>query len=144
MSNATRKALFADLIFNEEGQSARAVTVGGVPHYAVPDGDFMRHVEAEHVDRQILDLMKERILPMKDAIVEGMIQMIGQEDLFTRPAIESAIEHMDRILEAEDVNVDELRTALWMTGFRATVNVHGDVVDLEMPGVEAPDWEGDE
>ena len=144
MSHATRKALFADLIFSEEGQPARAVTVGGAPHYAVPDGDFMRHVEAEHVDRQILDLMKERILPMKDAIVEGMIQMIGQEDLFTRPAIESAIEHMDRILEAEDVNVDELRTALWMTGFRATVNVHGDVVDLEMPGVEAPDWEGDE
>jgi hypothetical protein len=143
MSGA-RRALFADLIFNEEGQPAKAVYVGDAPHYAVPDGDFIRHVEAEHVDRQILALMKERILPMKDAIIEGMIQMIGQEDLFTRPAIESAIEHMDRILKAENVDVDELRTALWMTGFRATVDVHGNVVDVEMPGVEAPDWEGDE
>ena len=143
MSGATRKALFGDLIFNEEGQPARAVYIGDVPHYAVPDGDFLRHVEAEHVDRQILDMMKERILPMKDAIIEGMIQMIGQEDLFTRPAIESAIENMDRILETDNVDVDELRTALWMTGFRATVDVHGDVVDLEMPGVETPGWEDD-
>jgi len=144
MSGAARKALFGDLIFNEEGQPAKAVTISGMPHYAVPDGDFLRHVEAAHVDRQILDLIKERILPMKDAIIEGMIQMLGQEDLFTRPAIESAIEHMDRILETDNVDVDELRTALWMTGFRATVDVHGQVVDLEMPGVEAPDWDGDE
>ncbi|MBN1812619.1 MAG: hypothetical protein JXA14_12345 [Anaerolineae bacterium] len=144
MSGAARKALFGDLIFNEDGQPAKAVYIGDVPHYAVPDGDFLRHVEAAYVDRQILDQIKERILPMKDAIIEGMIQMIGQEDLFTRPAIESAIENMDRILETDNVDVDELRTALWMTGFRATVDVHGEVVDLEMPGVEAPDWDGDE
>jgi hypothetical protein len=144
MSDAARKALFGDLIFNEEGQPARVVTVGDVPHYAVPDGDFLRHVEAAYVDRQILDLIKERILPMKDAIIEGMIQMMGQEDLFTRPAIESAIENMDRILETDNVDVDELRTALWMTGFRATVDVHGEVVDLEMPEVESPGWEDDE
>jgi len=143
MSGA-RKALFGDLIFNEGGEPARVIYVGDVPHYAVPDGDFLRHVEAAYVDRQILDQIKERILPMKDALIEGMIQMIGQEDLFTRPAIESAIEHMDRILETDNVDVDELRTALWMTGFRATVDVHGEVVDLEMPGVEAPDWGDDE
>jgi hypothetical protein len=142
--SAARKALFGDLIFSEGGQPAQVVTIGGVPHYAVPDGDFLRHVEAELVDRQILDLMKERILPMKDAIIEGLIQMLGQENLFTRPAIESAIEHMDRILETDSVDVEELRTALWMTGFRATVDVHGEVVELEMPGVETPGWEGDE
>jgi hypothetical protein len=142
MSSA-HKALFGDLVFNEGGAPAKVVIIGDVPHYAVPDGDFLRHVEAAYVDRQILDQIKERILPMKDAIIEGMIQMIGQEDLFTRPAIESAIENMDRILETENVDVDELRTALWMTGFRATVDVHGEVLALEMPGVEAPDW-GDE
>ncbi|MBN1975845.1 MAG: hypothetical protein JW918_00460 [Anaerolineae bacterium] len=143
MSGA-RKALFGDLVFNEAGEPVRVVDIGNAPHYAVPDGDFLRHVEAAYVDRQILDQIKERILPMKDAIIEGMIQMIGQENLFTRPAIESAIENMDRILETDDVDVDELRTALWMTGFRATVDVHGEVVELEMPGVEAPDWDGDE
>ncbi|RLC99360.1 MAG: hypothetical protein DRI77_02935 [Chloroflexi bacterium] len=137
MSDATHRALFTDLIFNEEGQPVKEVYIGRIPHYAVPDGDFMRHVEAKHVDRQIVAQMKEHILPMQDVIVEGMIQMLGQEELFTRPAIEHAIENMDRILEPGNVDVDELRTALWMTKFRAIVNVHGDVVHLEIPGLEA-------
>jgi hypothetical protein len=139
MSNVVRRALFADLVFNEEGETAKAVYIGQVPHYAIPDGDFLRHVEAEYVDRQIVELIKERIMGMRDAITEGVIQMIGEEDLFTRPSIEHAIENMERILEPGNVDVDELRTALWMTGFRATVDVHGDVVHLEIPG-----WEGEE
>ena len=136
--SVARQALFADLVFNEDGQPAKAVHIGGVPHYAVPDGDFLRHVEAEHVDRQIVALMQERIMTMRDAVTEGVIHMLGQEDLFTRASIEHAIENMDRILEPGAVDIDELRTALWMTGFRATVDVHGDVVWLETPG-----WEGE-
>ena len=139
MGEVTRQALFADLVFNEEGQPCRAVYIGEIPHYAVPDGEFLRHVEAEHVDRQIVALMQERIMAMRDAITEGVIHMLGQEDLFTRPSIEHAIEHMDRILEPGAVDVNELRTALWMTGFRAIVDVHGDLVHLETPGWEAED-----
>jgi hypothetical protein len=139
MSDVGRRALFADLVFNEEGQAAKVVSIGGIPHYAVPDGDFMRHVEADYVDRQIVGLIQERILAMRDAVTEGMIHFLGQEDVFTRASIEHAIENMDRILEPGVVDVDELRTALWMTGFRATVDVHGDVVRLDIPG-----WEGEE
>jgi len=138
MNNPTRRALFTDLVFNQEGQLAKEVYIGGVPHYAVPDDDFMRHVEAEHVDRQIVSLMQERVLAMRDVITEGMIHMMGEENLFTRASIEHAINNMDSILEPGSVDVDELRTALWMTKFRATVNVHGDVVHLEIPG-----WEGE-
>lgn len=141
MSDPTRRALFTDLVFNEEGQPVREVYIGSVPHYAVPDGNFMRHVEAEHVDRQIVLLMQERVRAMRDVIAEGMIQMLGQEELFTRASIEHAIENMDRILEPGNVDVDELRTALWMTKFRATVNVHGDVVHLEIPGWEDEEYE---
>ena len=136
MNNTTRRALFADLIFNEQGLPARAVYIGQTPHYAVPDGDFLRHVEAEYVDRQIVETIKERIMAMRDIVTDGVIHMLGKEDLFTRASIGHAIENMDRILEPGNVDVDELRTALWMTGFRATVNVHGDVVHLEIPGLE--------
>jgi hypothetical protein len=139
MSDVIRRALFADLIFNEEEQPAKAIYIGGVPHYAVPDGDFLRHVEAEYVDRQIVALMQEHILAMRDVVTEGVIHMLGQEGLFTRASIEHAIENMDRILEPGNVDVDELRTALWMTGFRATVDVHGEVVRLDIPG-----WESEE
>ena len=136
MSDVMRRALFADLVFNEEGQPVKAVYIGDIPHYAVPEGDFLRHVEAEYVDRQVVALMQERILALGDAVTEGVVHMLGQEDLFTRASIEHAIEHMDRILEPGNVDVDELRTALWMTGFRVTVNVHGDIVHLEIPGLE--------
>ena len=135
MSDVIWRALFADLVFNEEGQPAKMVYIGQIPHYAVPDGGFLRHVEAEYVDRQIVGMIKERIMAMRDVITEGVIHMLGQEDLFTRASIEHAIENMDRVLESGHVDVDELRTALWMTGFRATVNVHGDVVHLEIPGL---------
>ena len=141
MSDVGRRALFADLVFNEEGQAAKVVSIGGIPHYAVPDGDFVRHVEADYVDRQIVGLIQERILAMRDAVTEGVIHFLGQEDLFTRASVEHAIENMDRILEPGVVDADELRTALWMTGFRATVNVHGDVVHLEMPGVADEEYE---
>ena len=73
---------------------------------------------------------------MRDLVTEGVIRMLGQEDLFTRASIEHAIEHMDRSLEPGAVDIDELRTALWMLKFRAIVNVHGDVVRLEVPGWE--------
>ncbi len=141
MSGTMRRALFADLVFNEEGQPAKAVYVGQTPHYAVLDGDFMRHVEAEHVDRQIVERIQERILSMRDAVTEGVVHMLGEENLFTRASIEHAIENMDRILEPGNVDVDELRTALWMTGFRATVDVHGKVVHLELPGLEGEEYE---
>jgi len=141
MSDPVRRALFADLVFNEEGQRAKAVYVGETPHYAVPDGDFMRHVEAEHVDRQIVAALKERIMPMRDTIVEGVAHMLGEENLFTRPSIEHAIENLDRILEPGAVDADELRTALWMTKFRAIVDVHGQVVKLDIPGLEGEEYE---
>lgn len=138
MIQGPTRALFADLVFNEEGQPAKEVAIGGVPHYAIPDGDFMRHVEAEYVDRQIVAQLRDMFAPMRDAIVEATVQMMGDEGLFARAVVEQAIDNMDRILEPGAVDVDEFRTALWMAKFRAVVNVHGDVVRLEIPG-----WEGE-
>ena len=134
MSEARREPRFADLVFNEEGLPAKVAYIGGVPCYAVPDNDFLRHVEAERIDRQIVEALQERILAMRDVVVDSLIQMLGQEELFARPSIEYAIDNMDRILEAGAVDVDELRTALWMAGFRAVVDVHGDLVELRSPG----------
>lgn len=137
MNDPRSEPLFADLVFNEEGERARVAYIGGQPFYAVPEDDFLRHVEAKYIDRQIVETLQERIRGMSDIVTEGVIQMLGQEDLFTRASIEHAIENMDRILEPGAVDVDQLRTALWMAGFRAIVDVHGDLIRLEVPGWEA-------
>jgi len=138
MRDLKHQPLFADLVFNESGERARVVYIGATPYYAIPEDDFLRHVEAQHVDRQIVDRLKERIQAMSDLVTENAIRLLGQEDLFTRASIEHAIENMHRILEPGAVDVDQLRTALWMAGFAAVVDVHGDLVRLQVPG-----WEDD-
>ncbi len=142
MSDRSRRAWFADLVFNEEGQIVPTVEIGGVPHYAIPHAGFLRHAEAEAVDRQIIGLLKERFLAMRDIIADGVAHILGQDDVFTRASIEHAIENMDRLLEMENVDVDELRTVLWMMKFRAIVDVHGQVLRLEMPEPVAGEDEG--
>ena len=131
------RSLFVDLIFNEDGQPVSVGSIGGEPHYVVPDADFRRHVAAEYVDRQILDRLKQRFLALQDEIADGVASMLGQGDLFTRASIKHAIEHMDEIFESNSVDVDQLRTTLWMLKFRAIVDIHGDVVRLDVPGWEA-------
>lgn len=138
MNLPVRQPLFAGLVFNEEGEPVSTTMVGQVPCYAVPDGDFIRHVEADLVDRQIVEALKERLLKMKDIIAEGAVHLLGEEALFARPAIEQAIEHLERILEPGAIDADQMRAALWMAKFRATVNVHGELVDLHLPGLDEP------
>ncbi len=136
MRNTGSEALFADLVFNEEGERAQVTSIGGEPFYAIPEDDFLRHVEAAYVDRQIVEALQARLREHREIITEGAIQMLGEETLFTRASIEHAIENLDRILEPGAVDSDELRTALWMGGFRAVVDVHGDLVRIEAPGWE--------
>ena len=131
-----REPLFAGLVYNEEGQPVETTQVGGEPFYAIPDGDFLRHVEAIEVDRQVVAYLKERILGMKDLVVEGVMQITGSDDLFSRAAIEMSLENMDRMLEPGAVPTEDLQMGLWMTGFRVVVNVHGEVVHVELPGLE--------
>ncbi len=131
-----REPLFAGLIYNEEGQPVQVAQVGADTCYAIPDGDFLRHVDSIEVDRQVLAQLKERFLPMKDVLVEGAMRMMGADDPFTRAALEMSLENMDRMLEPGVASPEDFRLALWMTGFRVIVNIHGEVVRLEIPGLD--------
>jgi len=133
---STRQPFFAGLVYNEEGQPVQVAQVGDEPCYAIPDGDFLRHVEAITVDRQVIALLKERLMPLKDALVEGVLQMTGSGDPFSRAAVEMGLENMERLLEPGVSPPEDMRLALWMSGFRIIVNVHGEVVRVEVPGLE--------
>lgn len=137
MSTREQTPLFADLVFNEEGERAHVVSIGGEPFYAVPEDGFLRHVEAAYIDRQIVQALQQRLRDHREIVTDGAIRMLGEETLFTRASINHAIENLDDILEPGAIDADELRTALWMAGFRAVVDVHGDLVRLETPGWQA-------
>ena len=134
-----REPLFAGLVYNEAGEPAIATWVGDEPFYAVPDGDFMRHVEAVHVDRQALVMLKEYLLGMKDLVIDGAMEIMGHDDPFTRAAIEMSLQNIDQVLNLplDVANIEDMRLGFWMSGLRVVVDVHGDVVRVELQGAVA-------
>ena len=100
-------------------------------HYAIPDEGFKRHVEARHVDDVVLASLKEQITSVQDEVVQGMLQMIGKDDIFTKAAIAASIRNL------ED-NVRQSDSSQWLPwlrlyGFRIVVDIHGNVVELIYP-----------
>jgi len=129
-------SLFAGLVVDEYDQAVEVVLVGGESFYVVDDDGFLRHIESEHVDRQVFDHLQEMIKGHEDLISEGTMKMIGQEDIFTKAAIETSLQNMDAQFDAllQSGLPEDMRTYLGMMGFRVVINVHGEVLRVEQPG----------
>lgn len=132
-----KQALFANLVFNENDESAEVVYLEGEPYYVILDAGFRRHVEATHIDRQVVVMLREQILSQRELVTEGILQMMGQDDLFTKAMIDTSIEHLDERLFEQGIPEDA-RAWLGMLGFKVVVNHHGDIVRLDMPTQEIP------
>lgn len=133
MSESTPShAMFAGLVFNQQGQPAEVAQIGSEDHYVILDDDFRRHVAARDIDRQVLLHLRELMEPFRDQAVVEMMRMMGQEDLFTKAMIDSSLKNWEQAL-GQPIPED-MRAWLGMLGFRVVVNVHGEVVDIAMPG----------
>lgn len=129
MSN---KALFAGLVVTESGQPLEVAAIGGEAQYVLDDNGFRRHIDAEAIDRQVLTQLQSQIEANKEAVEQGLMKMMGSEDIFTKAAIDKSIKDMDQVLK---VGIpDEARQMLGMMGFRVVVNYHGEVLHIEQPG----------
>ena len=127
-------ALFAGLIRDEEDESVETVMVGNTPCYVVLDDGFRRHIEAETVDRQVIQMLREQYLAHQEIATEAMMQMLGKDDLFTKALIDASVKNMDQVIEHG--LPEEARAWLGMLGFGVIVNTHGEVVRLDMPEQE--------
>ena len=131
-----RVAVFEGLVTDEADNIVKVAYVGNAAHYVVDDGGFLRHIPAEKVDRQVMQAMQAGVLENKDAVMEGMLQYLGKDDLFTKAAIETAIGQMEsNIVQLMEIGLpEETRSWLGMMGFKVVIDLHGDVIDLNMPG----------
>jgi hypothetical protein len=131
-----RAAVFAGLVFDENDRPVDVTHVGPDAYYVVDDDGFKRHIASEVVDRQVLMTLQESVLANREAVVAGMLDYLGKEDLFTKAAVETSLGQMDKQMQQLlDVGLPEdARQWLGMMGFRVVIDVHGDVVDFEMPG----------
>ncbi|MGW8144835.1 MAG: hypothetical protein ACWGN2_10600 [Anaerolineales bacterium] len=139
----TRQPLFPGLVFDENDNPVDVTYVGGEPFYVVDDEGFLRHIPSEQVDRQVLEAMRELIEGHEDALSEQTAKMLGQEDIFTRAMIESQLKNIDKQFDAlfETGIPEEGRAYMGMMGFRITIDIHGEVLKVDQPGMISPEDE---
>ncbi|MEZ4640568.1 MAG: hypothetical protein R2873_30140 [Caldilineaceae bacterium] len=134
-----KSAMFEGLVVDQRGNPAHVKLVGEDACYVVDDDGFLRHIDAAKVDGQVLGFIKGQVDANRDIAVDGVMQMMGQDDLFTKAAVESSIDKMDEAVG--QVIPPEARQWLGMLGFRVVIDEQGEVVDIELP---AGGIEGDE
>jgi len=140
-----RQPLFAGLVLDEFGNLAESALVGDEPMYVVDDAGFRRHIPSEQVDRQVLGQLAEMMKGSEDLLSEQTAKMLGQEDVFTKAAIQQQLKNIDKQFDQLlQVGLPEdMRAYLGMMGFKIIINVHGEVIKVEQPGVAGGN-EGDE
>ncbi len=140
-----RQPLFAGLVVDENGNVADTALVGGEPCYVVDDFGFRRHIPAEQVDRVVLGEIAGMMKGSEEYISEQTAKMIGQEDPFTKAALESQLKNIDKQFDLliQTGLPEDTRIYLGMVGFKVVINVHGEVIRMEQPS--APEnGEGEE
>ena len=139
-----RQPLFAGLVLDEFGNLAASAFVGNEPMYVVDDAGFRRHIPSEQVDRQVLNQLANLMKGSEDLLSEQAAKMLGQEDVFSKAAIQQQLKNIDKqfdqLLQAG--MSEDMRAYLGMMGFKIIIDVHGDVVKVEQPGAITD--EGDE
>ena len=139
-----RQPFFAGLVIDEFGNAAESALIGDEPCYVVDDAGFRRHIPAEQVDRQVLGQITESMKGSEEYLSEQTAKMLGQEDIFSKAMIEQQLKNIDKQFEQlmQTGIPEDMRAYLGMTGFRIIINVHGEVIRVEQPGIASD--EGDE
>ena len=138
-----KQPLFAGLVVDESDRPAETAYVGDEPCYVVDDYGFRRHIPSEQVDRVVLSQIAGLMKGSEDLISEQTAKMIGQEDVFTKAAIEQQLKNIDKqfdqLLQAGIP--EDMRAYLGMVGFKIVINMHGEVLKMEQPGATGDEGE---
>lgn len=136
-----RQPLFAGLVVDESGRAAETAFVGDEPCYVVDDDGFRRHIPSEQVDRQVFKHLTDLMKGSEEFLSEQTAKMIGQEDVFTKAAIEQQLKNIDKQFDQlmKTGIPEDMRAYLGMMGFKVIINVHGEVVKVEQPGASGGD-----
>jgi hypothetical protein len=133
------KPLFTGLIYDDNDQIVEITTVGTESCYVVDDAGFKRHIPSEQVDRQVLDKFRELIEGHEEIIGEQALEMLGEDDIFTRAIYIEQLKNLDKQFDQllETGYPEEIRTYMGMTGFKVVINHHGEVIEVQQPGLIA-------
>ncbi len=134
-----KKSLFTGLVYDDNDQVVEITTVGTEYCYVVNDAGFNRHIPSEQVDRQVLDKFRELIEGHEEILGEQALKMLGEDDIFSRAIYIEQLKNLDKQFDQllETGYPEEIRTYMGMTGFKVIINHHGEVIEVEQPGMIA-------
>jgi len=107
--------------------------IGDEAQYVINDAGFLRHVDAEAVDRQVLSIFLEQLERNRDLAVEQALRLMGKDDLMTKAAVEASLRNIDLDQIIAQGIPAQARDVMGMMGFRITINFHGEVVNMSQP-----------
>ena len=138
-----RQPLFAGLVVDEFDRRVDTALIGNDPCYVVDDAGFRRHIPAEQIDRTVLGEIASLMKGSEDILSEQTAKMLGQEDVFTKAAIEQQLKNIDKQFDQlMQVGIPEdMRAYLGMVGFKVVINIHGEVLKVEQPGTSGGEGE---
>jgi hypothetical protein len=139
-----RQPLFAGLVVDEFDHPVDIALIGDEPCYVVDDAGFRRHIPAEQVDRQVLNLMRQQIEGKEDLLSAEAAKMLGAEDIFSKALLAQQLKNIDQQFESllQVGFPEEMRAYLGMMGFKVVIDLHGTVVRVDQPS--AMDEGGDD
>lgn len=131
-----RQPLFAGLVVDEFDRSVETAFVGDEPCYVVDDSGFRRHIPSAQVDREVLGQIAGLMKGSEALLSEQTAKMLGQEDVFTKAAIEQQLKNIDKQFDQLLLTgiPEDMRAYLGMVGFKVVINLHGEVLRVEQPG----------
>ncbi len=133
----SQHAMFDGLVIDESDNLVAVKLLNGEAFYVVDDAGFMRHIEAEKIDREVVTFFIDQLKNNKNLAVDQAMRMTGQDDIFSKAALDSQIENINVEDIVGQILPIQAREMLGMLGFRIVVNYRGDIVRLDQPN--APD-----
>lgn len=130
-----QQAFFRGLVYDEFENPVQSKTIGGEAFYVVDDQGFLRHIEAEQIDRRILTVFLEQLEENKDLAITQAMQMMGQDDLFTKAALDAQMRNIDVDQILQQGLPEQARNMMGMVGFRVVIDVHGEIIRFDQPAL---------
>jgi hypothetical protein len=128
-------ALFNGLVYDEFDNLVEISHIGTDAHYVVDDAGFHRHINAEDVDRQVLEVLLQQLEDNKDLAVEQALNFLGKDDLLTKAAVDASMRNVNIEQILKPGFPAQARDMMGMVGFRIIINYHGEVVRIDQPAV---------
>lgn len=137
----TKKPLFGGLVVDEYDRVLDTGSVGDEPVYIINDAGFKTHVPSRKIDLLVLGEIKKMIGGQEDFLSQQAARMMGTNDLFSKALIESQLKNIDKQFDQllEGGIPEDMRAYLGMSGFKVTVDYHGDLLEIHSGGEITPE-----